>query len=329
MKGLNMNKAVAAAMVAVGLSGLPVSAADLGGKMVTKAPPVVEAPSPFDYAFGAAVMNDYIFRGISQSARKPSVFAYGEARYNALPNLQFYAGSAAASIDFPNHAAVEVDFYAGFRPTFDKLSLDFGFWYYWYPGGQTFNGLGGPETCANGAFSPAPGLGCNVIKSDLSYWEVYGKASYALNDIVTPGATVFYSPSWLNSGAYGLFASGTLKVNLPTLSVFPKDVGWYLSGEGGYYWFGTTDAFYGSIKLPDYATWNIGLAFTYKVFTLDLRYHDTNLSKANCNALTGDHTATFNPASITPINGSGLESKWCGSAFVAKFSSDLTLGSLK
>jgi hypothetical protein len=96
-------------------------------------------------------------------------------------------------------------------------------------------------------------------------------------------------------------------------------------GKVGYYWFGTTDAFYGNIKYPDYLTWNIGLDLTWKVFTLDLRYWDTNLSRANCNVLTGDQTASFNPANITATNPSGLGSNWCGATFVAKLSADLTL----
>ena len=43
---------------------------------------------------------------------------------------------------------------------------------------------------------------------------------------------------------------------------------------------------------PSYNTWNIGIGFTYKVFTLDLRYSDTNLSKGNCNAFTSDYSTT-------------------------------------
>ena len=35
------------------------------------------------------------------------------------------------------------------------------------------------------------------------------------------------------------------------------------------------------IQEPSYNTWNIGVGFTYKVFTLDLRYSDTNLSKGD------------------------------------------------
>ena len=57
-----------------------------------KAPP----PPPFDpwdIAFGSAIMNDYIFRGITQSNHKPSVAAYFEPRYNVTKDLQLYIGA--------------------------------------------------------------------------------------------------------------------------------------------------------------------------------------------------------------------------------------------
>ena len=50
-------------------------------------------------------------------------------------------------------------------------------------------------------------------------------------------------------------------------------------------------AFPNGINYADYNTWNIGIGFTYKVFTLDFRYSDTNLSKGHCNAFTSDFTA--------------------------------------
>ena len=43
----------------------------------------------------------------------------------------------------------------------------------------------------------------------------------------------------------------------------------------------------------DYATWNVGVGFTWKVFTLDLRYYDTDLSKGDCTVYTSDYTATI------------------------------------
>ena len=50
--------------------------------------------------------------------------------------------------------------------------------------------------------------------------------------------------------------------------------------------------FANGINYADYNTWNIGFGFTYKVFTLDLRYSDTDLSKGDCNAFTSDFNAT-------------------------------------
>ena len=110
----------------------------------------------------------------------------------------FIAESAIESIDYPNRAASETDFYFGVRPTFDKLALDFGGWYYWYPGGRTFNGLGGTAAdgsnanCTNGFI--ASNASCNVYEGDASFWEVYGKATYTFTDTFTLGGNVFYDP---------------------------------------------------------------------------------------------------------------------------------------
>ena len=109
-------------------------------------------------------------------------------------------------------------------------------------------------------------------------------------------------------------------------------VGMYVSGEFGRQWLGTSDAFYGTgagttfaagIPYANYNTWNIGIGFTYKVFTLDLRYSDTNLSKGDCNAFTSDYTAKFD-GSFTPINPGGFGSNWCGATGIVKLSADLT-----
>ncbi len=338
--------------VAVALSGAVASAADLPVKALPKA---VEAPSPWDVAFGGALMNDYMFRGITQSAHKPSVAAYVEPRYNITKDLQLYAGISGESIDFPNRAAAEIDFYGGIRPTFDKFAFDLGVWYYYYPGGQQFNGdplgttflpLGGPLgmigtdiQCANGIVAspvPAFGAGCQVLKSNVSFVEFYGKGTYTFNDQLALTGDVFYDPNWLNSGAWGTYASGILKFTAPSTWTLPWGLGFYASGEFGHYWFGTSDNFYGTllfplgIKYPDYNTWNLGIGFTKSVFTLDLRYSQTDLSKANCAVLTSDHTAGLGGVSAaSPTNPGGFVSNWCGATFIAKLSFDLTKDSLK
>src|SRR5207237_5763966 len=49
----------------------------------------------------------------------------------------------------------------------------------------------------------------NTMKKDVSFVEVYGKVNYTINDSFSVGATEFYSPNFLNSGAWGNYASIT------------------------------------------------------------------------------------------------------------------------
>src|SRR5262249_25830229 len=116
-----MKKFILSAVAAVALA-TPALAADMKGKAAAPA----AAYNPSDVAVGACITPDNIFRGITQSNHKPSVAAYFEPRYNVTKDLQLYAGIAGESISFPNRAAAEIDGFAGIRPTFGPLALDFG-----------------------------------------------------------------------------------------------------------------------------------------------------------------------------------------------------------
>jgi hypothetical protein len=304
----------------------------LAADLPTKAPMAAPAPppSPFDLAFGVTFQSDYNFRGITQSDHKPSYGGYIEPRYNINPNWQLYVGTGGFSIDFPNSAAAEVDFYGGIRPTFDKLAFDLGVWYYYYPGGRVFTGFTGadpnlfdPNPFCSNLFTGA-NASCNAIKANVSFFEAYGKATYTFNDFFAIGAQAYYDPNWLNTGAPGWFLNGNVKFTGTSL---PNGLGWYASGDLGHYWLGTTDLFYGLINLPDYTAWDLGAGLTWKVFTLDFRWYDTDLSKANCNVLTSAHTAEFSTGNITALNPSGLGSNWCGSTFIVSLKADLTVNS--
>jgi uncharacterized protein (TIGR02001 family) len=319
-----MKKLLATAVVAAAFSATAAYAADL--KMVTKAPPappVVE--SPWDIAFGAWVASDYNFRGVTQSAHQPAVGVYFEPRYNINKDLQLYVGMGGESIDFPNHAAAEIDFYGGIRPTFGKLALDFGAWYYWYPGGTCFN-----STVVTGCNASLPNG--NVIKGDVSFLELYAKATFNVTDAFSIGGSFYWSPSVLNSGADGEYIAGFAKYVFPNLPL-PSGWGAYVSADVGYWNLGTSDNFYAVAGFPNgipyksYATWDLGFGVTYKVFTLDFRYYDTNLNKGDCNAFTSDHTASG--VASTPINPGGPGSDWCGAAFIAKLSVDTALSAFK
>ena len=341
-----MKKIVLAATALAMISGSAL-AADMPVK--AKAPPPPPAVSPWDIAFGSALMNDYIFRGITQSNHKPSVAAYFEPRYNVNDHLQLYIGTAGESISFPNRAAAEIDIYGGVRPTFGKFAFDFGVWGYLYPGGQCFGAQGTVPAPTNncGSFNQGIDFGTlgvgglpingNFAKKSASFYEGYAKLNITINDNWAVGFNEYYSPNFLNLGAWGNYASITAKYTAPATIFGSSGVGLYVSGEFGRQFLGTSDAFYGTaftnpgfagpfpngIKYADYNTWNIGIGFTYKVFTLDLRYSDTDLNKGNCNAF----TSAFNGSgttSVTSINPTGVGSNWCGAAGIAKLSADLT-----
>lgn len=331
--GIEMKKVTLLATTALAMVTGSAFAADMPLKAL-KAPPA-PAFDPWDVAFGGAVMSDYIFRGVTQSNHQPSVAAYFEPRYNVTKDLQLYAGVSAESISFANRAAAEVDVYGGIRPTFGAFAFDIGVWGYLYPGGSCADnvltgGIPGGGVCPVSTTTIFLGDG-NVMKKDVSFFEVYGKLNYTINDNWAVGVNEYYSPNFLNSGAWGNYSSLTAKWTAPSATFGASGVGMYVSGEFGRQWLGTSDAFYGipgtiyanGIPYKSYNTWNVGVGFTYKVFTLDLRYSGTDLNKGDCNAFTSAFNAT-GTTNVTAINPGGAGSNWCGSAGIAKLSFDLT-----
>jgi Bacterial protein of unknown function (Gcw_chp) len=339
-----MKRVALSLVLAAGLASSSAMAAD----MATKAPPpAAPPPSPWDVAISAALMNDYNFRGITQSAHKPSSQAGFEARYTFNPTYVGYVGLSGESIDFPNRAAAEIDVYGGIRPTFDKLALDFGFWEYYYPGGECFNAVIGHQCYLQGAAAGPINQNLpngNVAKSDASFNEWYAKATYTFNDQWAAGIQEWYSPSVVNTGASGWYTTGNVTFTAPG-TWFSNGWGGYASADLGYWALGTSDAFYCTVPVPpgtncggvgangvkytSYWNWDAGIGFTYKAFTLDLRYYDSNLTKAECNVFTSDNAATFNASSVTAQNPGGLASNWCSAVFIAKLSFATNLSNIK
>ena len=159
--------------------------------------------------------------------------------------------------------------------------------------------------------------------------------NYTFNDNFSLGGNVYYSPNFLNIGAEGTYASIVGKGSrLEHLVRHQRHrhvrVGRIRPPVAGHLGLVLRHrAFPNGINYADYNTWNIGIGFTYKVFTLDFRYSDTDLSKGDCNAFTSDFSARGNITApsgtfVTPINPSGVGSNWCGAAGIVKLSADLT-----
>jgi len=85
-KGLVMKRVALPLLI---VAGLTTSA--LAADMASKAPPAPPAPppSPWDVAITAALMNDYNFRGITQSRHQPSVQGGVEVRYTVNPQWHY------------------------------------------------------------------------------------------------------------------------------------------------------------------------------------------------------------------------------------------------
>jgi len=292
-----MKKVVLSVVTALVVSAAPAFAADVPVKAAKVAAPA-PAPSPFDIAFGAAVMSDYNFRGVSQSNRGASGGAYIEPQFT-LPVGTLYTGIAAWAVDWPasygfSSPSAEVDLYGGWRNTWGPFSVDLGFIYYYYP--SEVNG----------------------INSD--FYEFYAKATYAITPDLTVGANAFYTPDVLNYGQFGfgnvagVYASGTAKWVTPWKV---GDLGAYLSGELGHWFLDDVANPNGPGMVdPSYTYWNAGIAFTYKVFTVDLRYHGTDMNRTECgNFLLVTST---NPAT-----------RWCNNTFIASLKVDSALSQLK
>jgi hypothetical protein len=313
-----MKNLILCAAVALAASALPALAADIA---VKAKPAPTPPPSWWEIAYGGALMSDYNFRGISQSDRGIAGTVYVEGRANVLPDvLQLYGGIQAWTTRLPTSPIGEFDFYGGLRATLGPVQFDFGAMYYHYPRESQVFVL--PSAGPVGFGFPTTQPGANPLYvpwtvADTDFWEVYGKATWTVNTWLSLGGYLYYADNWLGSGAYGTYGGGMVKLTAPS-SWFPTDFGAYLSGEVAHYWLGTTVPLLGSIDLPDYLYWNVGVAFAYKVFTLDLRYHDTDLTRAQCFTITGD------------LNGLDTgrrpgRSNWCGEAFIAKLSIDTTI----
>ncbi len=280
------SKVLAAAFAAIVSSGAAY-AADLPSK---KGAPVMPlAVSPWDFDIGAGLTTDYIFRGISQSNHSFGVNAHAEIKYNFNDTYQGYVGIVGNSIKltkFDPSPSMELDIYGGVRATFGKFSIDLGGWGYLYPGLQT----------------PTANL---IFPTQIHFWEAYAKLGYAITDTISVGANYFYTPSYLNTGAKGSYLSGTFKVGLPG--------DFAVSGEFGRQWLGRTNAAHFSYKMPDYNYWNLGVSYTWKMATLDLRYHDTNLSPGRCFLITGPTDTVV-----------GTRSNYCDRRFVGTISFAIT-----
>ncbi|OYW28550.1 MAG: hypothetical protein B7Z44_08005 [Caulobacter sp. 12-67-6] len=125
------------------------------------------AQDTLDLSYNVGVASDYVFRGVSNTQEDPQIFGGVDASYGIG-----YAGVWASNVDFgTDDPSVEIDLYAGVKPTVGDTALDFGIVYYGYVDDK----------------GATPG--------QYSYVELKAAASRPLGP-ATVGLSMFYSPEF-------------------------------------------------------------------------------------------------------------------------------------
>lgn len=95
------------------------------------------APTPdWTVTGNAALVSDYLFRGISQTQHRPTWQVTIEGAHSSGLYLGSF-GSGVSNAAYSNGSGSEIDLYGGWRRDFGAIgALDLGVVTYWYPGAQ-------------------------------------------------------------------------------------------------------------------------------------------------------------------------------------------------
>lgn len=250
MASISTKSILGAAVAALSLAAVaaPASAGDLFGRRdggSVKDAPAEEPKRLCSFSMNAGGTSDYVFRGISQSWEDPAAQGGVDATCG-----MFYAGVWGSKVDFvrPNHsyddgdANLEIDLYAGIKPTWGPLTFDLGVIYYMYPGGDDLPG------------------------AELDYVELKGGVSGTWNNFAL-GGTLFWSPEYTGETGNTLTLEGTAGYTFKAIGPVTPTVSALI---------GTVQFLDSNFDNLDYVYWNAGLALAIDKFTLDFRYWGTD-----------------------------------------------------
>lgn len=238
------------------MSGIPAMAS------AQTAAPAAAAPTPEHTITGnVGLFSEYRFRGISQTFAKPAIqggFDYSHANGIYLGNWNSNVNSG---VGFPA-GNIEMDFYGGWKKSWDDWGLDVGFIYYYYPGTDA--------NAASGTTIVNPKTGA-IHNGKVDNKEIYIGGSW----------------KWLSAKYYysvGDYFSlpGTKGSNyLDVSATYDMGDGWGLVGHIGSFrlknWSTGTDATH-----ANYSDWKLGVTKDLGGWIFGASYIDTN-SKGSCN----------------------------------------------
>lgn len=253
----NLSTSMGAVLAALSFAGTAL-ADGLPGARSTKDAPAADEGRKFAYTWNLGVASDYIFRGISQNARRPAFQAGVDMTYGI-----FYAGIWGSDVNFGRNpdgtavANVEVDYYAGIKPVLGPVTFDLGVVHYTYLGGHDK----GPRFAQF---------------REQDYTELKVGASATFVPKLTTSVTAFFSPQYTGGQGFVTTVEGTVAYEFPAVHKIVPTVSGTIAGVFG----DATDVkdpFVAANGKDSYMYWNAGLALGIDKLTIDFRYWDTNI----------------------------------------------------
>ena len=228
-----------------------------------------KSASPHTFTGNLGLVSDYRFRGISQTFKQPAI----QGGFDYSHETGFYVGNWNSNVNsgagFPG-GSIEMDFYGGWKKTWDDWGLDLGTIYYYYPG-----------TDANATNFPANPRNGKTHTGGVNNWEIYiggswkwvsAKYYYAVSDY-------FSLPDTNGSRYFDLSAN------------YDMGNGWTLLGHVGSF---KLDNWKTGARNTDanYTDWKIGVTKDLSGWILGAAYIDTN-SKGSCSTDVAGNTQFY------------------------------------
>jgi uncharacterized protein (TIGR02001 family) len=230
-----------------------------------------DAPAWGPFTAGATLTSDYRFRGLSQSARGAA--AQGWVQYDTASGVFFNVW--ASTIDFDDQStydsSVEVDLTVGYsREVMENTTAGIKAVYYWYPDADTPSGL-----------HPS-----GLPFRDYDYLELLASIEHDFGKAAVSGE-VAWSPDYFGETGDAFSLKGGVSIPLmESLGFMGAVTG---SANLGYQWIdrniqitvpGLIDpGFFGT---DDYLYFDFGVSAGWEIFTIDLRWVDTDLETSDC-----------------------------------------------
>jgi hypothetical protein len=247
--------------------------------------------NPFNVKIGSLIASDYVDRGTTQSAHRPSASSSLE-----IQGGDVYVRAEVNSVKLPTDPPAEINAGFGVRHTFGSMRIDL-----------------------NSEYSHYPREAQNGRPADTDFWEHSANWYYDVSPEFEINGQFAWAPNFSKTGAWSKYSELGFAAELPK-RLFPSWLGAEFSSGIGRFWFGNVAPEMGGYRLPAHTYWHAGIEFVAAPFKLDLRYHDTNLSKEDCFVFAGDPDAIPGGLINEVSNPKGLRSHWCSGTFVATLS---------